>query len=124
MATGFELGKLLSHKLLNEREFARCHEMIDPRVRHRPESVTLSQYSNAAAEFLDRCGSLSVVDSSRDLHLNEPSRLYEDRDFAVGKTIWQDAQGKSHVFTERWVRDGRTWYTRCTGFMTPGKVAS
>jgi hypothetical protein len=112
------------YNLLNEREFAKCHEMIDPRVRHRPESVTLLHYSHAAAEFLDQCGAISVVDSSVVLHLNEPNKLYQDRDFAIGKTMWRDDRGVTHVFAERWVRDGRSWYTRSTGFITAGKVAS
>lgn len=112
------------YKLLNEREFSRCHEMIDPRVRHRPESVTLLQYSNSAAEFFDDCGSLTVVDLNIELHLQEPNTLYEGRDFAVGKTICEDARHRRHAFMERWVRDGRSWYTRSTGFVAPATVAS
>jgi hypothetical protein len=107
------------YKLLSERQFAHCHEMIDPRVRRKPTSVTLLQYTNAAADFVDRHGSFTVVELSVDLHLGEPSALYEGRDFAVGKTICEDSRGEQHVFSERWVRDGRTWYNRCTGFVTP-----
>lgn len=108
------------YKLLNERNFERCHEMIDPRVRRRPESVTLLHYADAAAEFLDQCGGLKFVQLDIELHLREPSVLYEGRDFAVGKSIYEDARHQRHVFAERWVRDGRSWYTRSTGFVTPG----
>jgi hypothetical protein len=107
------------YKLLNERNYARCHEMIDPRVRHRPSSVTLLQYANSAAEFLDHCGPLTVVDLHVNLHSQEPNTLYEGRDFAIGKTICNDSRGAERAFSERWVREGRTWYTRCTGFVTP-----
>lgn len=107
------------YKLLNERNYARCHEMIDPRVRQTSSSVTLLQYANAAAEFLDHCGPLTVAELQMDLHLREPNTLYEGRDFAIGKTICQDARGAEQTFSERWVREGRRWYTRCTGFVTP-----
>jgi len=92
--------------------------MIDPRVRHKPESVTLLQYSNSVAEFLDRVGSLSLVDLDLDVHLHERNILYENRDFALGKSVFDDARGQRRVFSERWVREGRSWYTRSTGFVT------
>lgn len=79
------------YKLLNERDFERCHEMIDPRVRRQPESVTLLHYADSAAEFLEKCGGLRIVQSDIDLHLQEPSVLYEGRDFAVGKSVCEDA---------------------------------
>lgn len=107
------------YKLLNERDFERCHEMIDPRVRRQPESVTLLHYADSAAEFLEKCGGLRIVQSDIDLHLQEPSVLYEGRDFAVGKSVCEDAHHQRHVFAERWVREGRSWYTRSTGFVTP-----
>lgn len=112
------------YKLLNERDFQRCHEMIDPRVRHRPESVTLLQYLNAAAEFVEHCGNLTVVDLKVELHLQEPNVLYEGRAFAVGKTVCEDTRHQRHAFAERWVRDGRSWYTRSTGFVIPDESDS
>src|SRR5947208_748956 len=78
------------YKLLNEHEFARCHQMIDPRVRLKPSSVTLFQYENALRQFLDQFSSVEVLEISIGLHLNEPSELYEGRDFALGKTTWAD----------------------------------
>ena len=107
------------YRLLNRRAFDRCYQMIDPRVLLKPTSVTLFQYENALSQFLDRFGSVKVLEIGIALHLNEPSQLYEGRDFAVGKTTWVDEAGEEHVFSERWVRDGRAWYTRSTGFVTP-----
>ena len=107
------------YKLLNQGEFERCHEMIDPRVRSNPNSVTLLQYSTACRDFLDRIGFIKLVELRVDLHIQEPSILYEDRDFATGKAIWEDRSGERHTFAERWVRDGRTWFTRSTGFVAP-----
>src|SRR5579862_9665739 len=86
------------YNLLNQGDFARCHQMIDPRVRLKPSSVTLFQYQNALRQFLDHFGVVKVVEISLNLHLDEPTRLYEDRDFATGQTTWTDASGESHVF--------------------------
>lgn len=107
------------YQLLNQRDFGRCHQMIDPRVRLKPSSVTLFQYENALRQFLDQFGAVHVLGISLDLHINEPSALYEGRDFALGKTTWADEAGERHVFAERWVREERAWYTRSTGFVTP-----
>ncbi len=107
------------YDLLNGRSFGRCHKMIDPRVRANSSSVTLFQYQNALTQFVDRFGSIGILDIRITLHLDEPSRLYEERDFAVGETIWADQAGNRHVFSERWVREGRVWYNRSTGFVTP-----
>ncbi|MCI0359752.1 MAG: hypothetical protein L0211_14845 [Planctomycetaceae bacterium] len=93
--------------------------MIDPRVRAKPSSVTLLQYENSLRDFLDSVGAVSIVKTDVQLHLDEPSKLYEDRDFATGETVWQDEDGNSHVFQERWVRDGRSWFTRSTGLLAP-----
>ena len=107
------------YQLLNQGHFARCHQMIDPRLRLKPSTVTLFQYQNALREFCERFGRVKVLEISLELHLKEPSVLYEGRDFAVGRTTWQDTTGERRVFAERWVREGRAWYTRSTGFVVP-----
>lgn len=93
--------------------------MIDPRVRAKSSSVTLFQYQSALSQFVGHFGPIEILDISVTLHLNEPSELYDGRDFAVGETTWEDKKGARHVFTERWVREGRIWYTRSTGLVTP-----
>lgn len=109
----------LFYAALKRGEFARCHEMIDPRVRAKPSSVTLLQYENSLREFLAAVGEVSVSKTVLELHLGEPNKSYEDRDFAVGQTTWTDGKDDAHVFLERWVREGRTWYTRSTGLLAP-----
>ena len=104
---------------LNQRDFGQCFQMIDPRVRDEPGSVTLFQYQNALLQFMDRFGLLTVLEIRFSLHLKESNKLYEGRDFAVGKTTWSDKGGERHVFLERWVRQGQAWYTRSTGFVVP-----
>jgi hypothetical protein len=105
---------------LNRGDFARCFHMIDPRVRNQPSSVTLLQYENSLRQFLEKHGSIRIEELDLVLHLNEPSKLYEGRDFALGKTAWVEETGERHLFAERWVREGRTWYTRSTGFIVTG----
>jgi hypothetical protein len=105
------------HRLLNQRKVAVCYQMIDPQVRDAPSSVTLYQYGQSLEEFMDRYGSLVVSAIQITLHLEEPSQLYQGRDFALGKTTWLDAAGDRHDFLERWVRQGRNWYTRSRGFV-------
>jgi len=104
---------------LNEGCFARCYLMVDPLVRHSPSSVTLYKYLQSLGAFRDHFGQVVVQRVEVQLHLDEPNKRFQDRDFAVGKTTWKDQQGEEHVFQERWVRNGRYWYTVCTGFVTP-----
>jgi hypothetical protein len=104
---------------LNERDFDQCYQMIDPRVRDQRGSVSLAPYQDALLQFIDRFGPLNVLEVSASLHLDETNKLYEGRDFAVGKTICADKDGERRVFSERWVRQGRDWYTRSTGFIVP-----
>jgi hypothetical protein len=108
------------YSLLNQKEFERCFRMIDPRVRDNPNSVTLFQYQNSLSQFLDFFREVRVRQVDIALYLDTPSKLYEDRDFAVGQTVWESAEGEEQTFSERWVREGRVWYTRSTGFVTPG----
>ena len=77
------------------------------------------QYGNALANFLDHYGSIKILEIGVSLHLSEPSTLYKGRDFALGRTIWEDAAGERHFFSERWVRQGAAWYTRSTGLLVP-----
>ena len=107
------------YKSLNQHKVAACYQMIDPQVRDASGSVTLYPYGEALHEFMARFGPLMVHAIHLTLHLDEPSQLYQGRDFAVGKTTLLDAAGNRHVFLERWVRQDRSWYTRSTGFVTP-----
>src|SRR5205823_1123636 len=105
--------------LLNEGRFEECYRMIDPAVRDKPSSVTLYQYQTSLRAFLDHYRQVRIRGISLALHLDEPSKLYADRDFAVGQTIWEDEAGEEHRFQERWVRERRSWYTRSSGFVAP-----
>lgn len=107
------------YELLNRREFQSCYELIDPRVRAKPSSVTLLQYQSSLTKFLDVAGVVEIDDIRLNLHLDEASTLYEGRDFALGKTSWRDSTGANREFAERWVYEDGKWYTRSTGLLLP-----
>jgi hypothetical protein len=94
--------------------------MLDPRIRADSRAVTRYQYAQSLRQFADHFGRVKVLKVHVTLHINEPTKLYEGRDFAVGQTIWEDAHGEQHTATERWVREKQFWYTRSTGLVTPG----
>jgi hypothetical protein len=107
------------YKALNQQEFDQCFEMIDPRIRRKPVSITRLQYETALRQFLDHFGSVNRIVIAVVVHDKEPTPLYEGRTFAVGKTTWTDRGGEEHEFAERWVFDDRAWFTRSTGFVVP-----
>jgi len=88
-AQAASLEKRIRHfySLLNEGRFADCYRMIDPTVRDKSFSVTLHQYQTSLRTFLHHYGQVRVRGISLDLHLGEPSELYEGRDFAAGQTV-------------------------------------
>src|SRR5438105_896503 len=86
------------YSLLNQGDFRRCYELIDPQVRVQPRSITFFQYETASRQFVEHFGPVTIVDISVVLHVNEPSELYKGRDFVVGKTTWNDEAGERHVF--------------------------
>jgi hypothetical protein len=104
---------------LNAHEFGKCFAMIDPIIRGSSTSVTAYQYENALRQFVAFYHRIDLLSVTLEVHLDEPSNLFGNRDFAVGQTCWTDKNGDEHVFQERWVRDGQRWYTRSTGFVTP-----
>lgn len=114
-----ERGIQQFYHCLNHQDFGQCYQMIDPRALDQSGSITLFQYQNVMRPFMDRFGPLSVLGINVSLHLDETNKLYEGRDFAVGKTICSDKDGEQRVFSERWVRQGQEWYTRSTGFIAP-----
>jgi hypothetical protein len=106
---------------LNRHEFEKCWEMLDPQIRADSQAITVYQYIACLERFLAWCEAVTIrtIEPVR-LNINEPNRLYNDRDFAIVQMLWEDHRGQEHVFKERWVRDRRGWwYTRSTGLVVP-----
>ena len=110
------------YKLLDQGRFSECYDLIDPRIRDKPTSITRLQYESSLREFRGRVGSVGKIVVAIEVHENEPTRLYEGRPFALGKTTWKDRHGRQQTFSERWVREGRSWFTRSTGLLAPTDV--
>jgi hypothetical protein len=51
------------------------------------------------------------------LHLTGSRPASDPRAFAYVYTVWQDERHEFHMFRERWVRDGKNWYTRVAGLV-------
>ena len=108
---------------MNARAFEKCFLFLDPRLLVRPGAVTQYQYETTLAEFMTHVREVRVrTVCVTGLHLNEPSKLYEGRDFALGKTEWEDVTGTPHEFAERWVCERGVWYTRSSGLVLPEGV--
>jgi hypothetical protein len=106
---------------LNGGEFEKCYQMLDPTLRAIPSSVTRYQYVSSLERFRQWCGAVTIcaIDPLQ-LHLNEQTRQYGNRDFALVGVIWEDQADQRRTFKERWVRGERgRWYTRSTGLVTP-----
>ena len=43
---------------------------------------------------------------------------HDPRPFAFASIVWRDRSHEFHVFRERWVFDGKRWYTRVVGLVT------
>ena len=103
----------------NRGEFEKCYQMVDPTLRATPSSVTCYQYLASLERFRQWCGAITLCAIEPvQLHLNEQTRQYGNRDFALVDVIWEDQEGQHRTFKERWVRGGRgRWYTRSTGLV-------
>lgn len=106
------------YHLLNEEKVDKCYLMIDPRLRKQASSVTLLQYANSLKRAREKIGKLDMVAIRVRPYVGIASRLYEGRDFAVGTAVCRGSRGRQFVFQERWVRDGRLWFTRSTGLVS------
>jgi hypothetical protein len=109
----------------NRGEFDKCYLMVDPVLREVPTSITEFQYTTNLERFHQESGEIVVRDIAPvQLHLDEPNRLYNNRDFALACLTCEDEKGRQHTFKERWVRDSRgRWYTRNTGFVSKDETA-
>ncbi len=109
------------YRHLNSGDFQWCYNAIDPDIRNQATSIAFIPFALSLERFLDHFGKVTVKsdDIKIELHQHGSNTLYQDRDFAVVKVSWLDKHGIPHQFQDRWVRSARTWYSRCTGMVTP-----
>ena|SRR6266851_2384485 len=109
------------YRHLNAGDFQRCYNAIDPDIRNQATSIAFIPFALSLERFLKHFGKVTVKSNNIEIQIHRPgpSALYQNREFAVVRVPWLDQEGNSHQFQDRWVRGGRTWYSRCTGMVTP-----
>ena len=110
------LGRI--HRL-NAGQWDQCYEVIDPRLRGKGTPERAAHAAQLSA-FRSEYGSVHPWHTRISLHPGGAKNKQRGRPFAYVYVVWQDAAKGFHLFRERWVKDGRQWYTRVVG-LVPGK---
>ena len=91
-----------------------CFNRIDPQLRE-GSKVDFDGYQDSLQTFREAYGDVSILT----IVLSEVHRSKHDpRPFAFASIVWRDRSHEFHVFRERWVFDGKRWYTRVVGLVT------
>ncbi len=97
-----------------------CYNRIDPQLREAGK-VEFDSYQDSLQTFRREYGDVSILM----VEVSEIHRSKHDpRPFAFASIVWRDRSHEFHVFRERWVFDGRRWYTRVVGLVTHQKPSS
>jgi hypothetical protein len=104
-------------RYLNRQAFDKCWSFLDPALRERGR-VEEDKYAKSLSEFLDHFGAVEIVTVKIDLYPGVRSGE-RTQDSAYPLIVWKDARHVPHLFRERWVKDGKTWYTRVVGLVVP-----
>jgi hypothetical protein len=102
---------------LNHHAFDKCWSFLDPDLRQRGRFEE-DKYAKSLSEFLDHYGTIEIVVIKIDLYSGAKVKG-QTQDCAYPLVVWKDARHVPHLFRERWVKDGKTWYTRVAGLVTP-----
>src|SRR5688572_24165498 len=82
------------YELLNSEEFEKCFLMIDPALRDDPASITQLRYAASLKSFREWSGEITIREiRPLKININQPNRLYENRDFALAEVHWDDERG-------------------------------
>lgn len=81
----------------------------------------LQTYNHILSSFGHAIGKIEVVSVVMDVHLEEKKSLYNGRDYAVGKTECNTAQGKK-IFNEEWVLNRKGIWVNCN--IVPKEIGS
>lgn len=100
----------------NSQKWSDCFKLVDPRLTNSGK-VGQETYTRSLREFLDCYGSVRPWHVRVSLHLTDSRPASDPRPFAYVYTVWQDQRHEFHMFRERWVLEGRNWYTRVAGLV-------
>ena len=105
----------------NRRDWARCYEYVDPKLRAKRESG-LRNYSQTMRDFFGAHGPVEEVKILKiNIHSGKSARD-DRRDFAYVVISWKDKSNQFHHFRERWIKDGEKWFTRVIGLVPSRSV--
>lgn len=99
----------------NENNWKACFDRLDPKLRE--GRVNLNLYAESLFSFFEKYGPIQVESIDLRLYPEAKPNKHDDRPFAYGTLHWQDNKHRRHVFRERWVKVGDTWYTRMVGLV-------
>jgi hypothetical protein len=74
-------------------------------------------YVGQLARFRSAYGSIRPWHVRVSLHPDGAPKQGDPRPFAFVQIVWQDDRTGFHMFQDRWVVDGGTWYTRVVGLI-------
>lgn len=107
-------------RAFNAGRWEQCHEVIDPKLRAKG-TPAVAAYSDQLRAFRAVYGRVTPWHTRISLHLDAATNKHDPRPFAYVYIAWKDAANEFHLFRERWVKDGGTWYTRVVG-LVPAKA--
>ena len=91
-----------------------CYDRIDRQLCEAAK-VDFDDYRESLQTFLREYGDVSIlVIEVSEIHRSK----HDPRPFAFASIVWRDRSHEFHVFRERWVYDGKRWYTRVVGLVT------
>lgn len=104
------------YKDFNEGRWERCYKALDPRLREQAR-VDPGSYAESLHRFAERYAPLRIEYLRLNLYPKVKGNPRADRDFAFVVILWQDRENQFHLFRERWVKEGRNWFTRVVGLV-------
>ncbi|HEY2411396.1 MAG TPA: hypothetical protein VGI40_04105, partial [Pirellulaceae bacterium] len=100
----------------NDERWSDCYALIDPSLASSGK-VNAEAYTHSLRNFRSRYGTIRPWHVRISLHLTGSRPTSDSRPFAYVYTVWQDDRHEFHMFRERWVQEGKNWYTRVAGLV-------
>ena len=104
------------YSLFNQQNWKGCFDTLDPKLNGK---IDFLWYNQNMAHFYKAYGPIQILDVKVSLHLDVPSNMWNETNFAYAKVVWKDKHNRKQTFQERWVKtpkDGN-WYTRKAGLI-------
>jgi len=102
------------YRFFNRRDWGRCHDYIDPKLK---EKVEPGDYSQTMEQFFSEYGPIQQIRIRRlTIYPGNVSKT-DERDFAYVIIAWKDRRDVLHQFRERWIKDRGRWFTRVVGLV-------